>query len=83
MERRRQHWPPDRATRASDPRKGLLHYQNRLKKAKRLVKLDKIEKFAGKIAKYKAICYGQAMPVGGGSLRILAGCPVAGTAMEF
>jgi hypothetical protein len=48
----------DKATRANNPRKGLLHYQNRLKKAKRLVKLDKVEKFAGKIAKYKAICYG-------------------------
>ena len=46
----------DRATRARDPEKGLLHYQNRLKKAKRLVKLEKIEKFAGKIGKYRAIC---------------------------
>ena len=31
----------DRATRARDPAKGLLHYQNRLKKAVRLVRCKK------------------------------------------
>ena len=45
----------DKATRASDPAKGLLHYQNRLKKAVRLVKFPKIEKFRRKIVKYRAI----------------------------
>ena len=41
----------DQATRARDPAKGLLHYQNRLKKAVRLVKFAKIEKFRRKIAR--------------------------------
>ena len=41
----------DQATRARDPAKGLLHYQNRLKKAVRLVKFPKIEKFRRKIAR--------------------------------
>ena len=45
----------DKATRASDAAKGLLHYQNRLKKAVRLVKFPRIEKFRRKIAKYRAI----------------------------
>ena len=45
----------DQAMRASDPAKGLLHYQNRLKKAVRLVKFPRIEKFRRKIAKYRAI----------------------------
>ena len=45
----------DQATRAGDPAKGLLHYQNRLKKAVRLVKFSKIEKFRRKIVKYRAI----------------------------
>ena len=43
----------DQATRAGDPAKGLLHYQNRLKKAVRLVKFPKIEKFRRKIVKYR------------------------------
>jgi hypothetical protein len=45
----------EQATRARDPAKGLLHYQNRLKKAVRLVKFPKIEKFRRKIEKYRAI----------------------------
>lgn len=45
----------DQATRASDPAKGLLHYQNRLKKAVRLVKFAKIDRFRRKISKYRAI----------------------------
>ena len=45
----------NQATRASDPSKGLLHYQNRLKKAVRLVKFPRIDKFRRKIAKYRAI----------------------------
>ena len=45
----------DQATRASDPAKGLLHYQNRLKKAVRLVKFARIDQFRRKIVKYRAI----------------------------
>ena len=52
----------DQATRASDPAKGLLHYQNRLKKAVRLVKFPKIEKFRRKIAKYRAIAAPPRLP---------------------
>ena len=52
----------DQATRASDPAKGLLHYQNRLKKAVRLVKFNRIEAFRRKIAKYRAIAAPPQLP---------------------
>ena len=52
----------DQATRASDPAKGLLHYQNRLKKAVRLVKFNRIEAFRRKIAKYRAIAAPPPLP---------------------
>ena len=44
-----------RCGRAIQRLQGLLHYQNRLKKAVRLVKFPKIEKFRRKIEKYRAI----------------------------
>ena len=52
----------DQATRASDPEKGLLHYQNRLKKAVRLVKFARIDTFRRKIAKYRAIAAPPRLP---------------------
>ena len=52
----------DQATRASDPAKGLLHYQNRLKKAVRLVKFPRIEKFRRKIEKYRALAAPPRLP---------------------
>ena len=52
----------DQATRARDPAKGLLHYQNRLKKAARLVKFPRIEKFRRKIQKYRALAAPPRLP---------------------
>ena len=52
----------DQATRARDAAKGLLHYQNRLKKAVRLVKFARIDKFRRKIDKYRRAIRDAAAP---------------------
>ena len=43
----------DKATRASNPKKGLVHYSGRLEKARRRGRARKIAKFERKVQKYK------------------------------
>ena len=45
----------DKATRASNPAKGLVHYLGRLKKARRRGKARKIAKFERKVQKYSKL----------------------------
>ena len=45
----------DKATRASNPKKGLVHYSSRLEKARRRGKARKIAKFGRKVQKYNQL----------------------------